>query len=105
MYSAIAFILTATEVGAVCAAFSLQLKVLFLDLVVYGSPIYMIQNAIGAGSILHEKNLLFIGFLGFHLIKYAMIIQAQRLEERNIMRALALMFEALYIVICAYYLL
>ena len=104
MYSVFAFILTALEVGAIIAGYSLQNQPLFYNVVVYGSPFYMLQNAFGSGSMWHETNLLYWGFAVFHVIKYLMIIQSQRADESNIMRTLAMFLEAGYIALSAYYL-
>lgn len=105
MYSALAFLLTAIEIGAVAAGFALQSQAIVYDTLIYGSPFYLIQHAVGADSLLHEKNPLYLAFAAFHIVKYGIIIQSQRREDRNIMRNLALLFEAGYVGLSAYYLL
>jgi len=105
MYSILAFLLTLAELCAVAAAYFLQNQPLFANMLVYGSPLYMLQNAFGTGSVLHEKNLIYLAFAAFHLVKYFVIFQAQRKEEGGVTRNLALVFEAVYLALSAYYLL
>ena len=105
MYSIFAFLFTAGEMGTVIAGFAMQNAVLFYNMLVYGSPFYQLQHAVGSGSIINEKNPLYVALLVFHLIKYFVIFQAQRVEEPNIMRRFAVLFEAIYIGLSTYYLL
>ncbi len=105
MYSALAFILTALEMGAAIAGFALQNQLIFYNVLVYGSPFYLLQHAIGPSSFLHDSNYIYWVFIGFHLIKYFMIFEAQRREDRNIVRTFALLFEAIYLGLSTYYLL
>lgn len=105
MYSIFAFIFTTLEMGAVLTGFALQNQLIFYNMLVYGSPFYLIQHAIGPGSIINEKNPIYIAFTLFHLIKYFVIFQAQRMDEPNIMRRSAILFEGLYVALSTYYLL
>jgi hypothetical protein len=105
MYSIFAFLLTTIEMGAVLAGFALQNQLIFFNMLVYGSPFYLIQHSIGPSSIINEKNPIYIAFLVFHVVKYFVIFQAQRLDEPNIMRRSAILFEGIYIALSTYYLL
>lgn len=105
MYSAIAFLLTAIEMGAVIAGYAMQSQLIFYNMLIYGSPFYMFQNAFTSGSIIHESNPIYWAFLLFHLTKYFCIFRAQFVDDSNIMRTFALIFEAIYIGLSCYYLL
>jgi hypothetical protein len=96
--------MTALEMTAVLIGFAKQMP-LFYDMLVYGSPFYALQHAFTEGSMMYEKHLLYWGFLVFHLLKYFVIFQAQRKDEPNLIRNMALLFEAIYLSLSAYYLL
>jgi hypothetical protein len=105
MYSVLAFLLTTIEMSAVIGGYALQSQLVFYNMLVYGSPFYLIQNAFTSGSLIHEKNPIYWGFMLFHVIKYFVIFRAQFIEDSNILRTFALIFEALYIGLSSYYLL
>ena len=103
-YSILAFTLTTLELGAVLVAFSLRLKILFAEMLIYGSPLYMIQNIGGSTSLLYHKDSLYLSFLAFHLIKYYTLYQAYHKDDENVTRNLALLCEGIYISLSFYYL-
>jgi hypothetical protein len=105
LYTILAFILTTLEMGSVVLSFAVQNQEIFYNMLVYGSPFYLIQHAFGAGSIINEKNPLYVALFLFHIIKYFIIFQSQRLEEPTLLRRMAVLFEALYIGLSTYYLL
>jgi len=105
MYSALAFLFTTIEMAAAIIGYAMQSQLIFYNVLVYGSPFFMLQNAFTSGSIIREQNPIYWGFLVFHLIKYFCIFRAQFIEDSNVLRTSALIFEALYIALSSYYLL
>jgi len=103
-YSIFAFLFTLIELGVASVGYGMHSELIFYNAVVYGSPFYLIQHAFDGNSLWHEKNPLYWAFFLFHLIKYLCIFQAQVREDRNIIRTLALLFEAIYLSLSAYYL-
>ena len=104
LYSILAFTLTLLELGTVLVAFFMRLKVLFAEMLIYGSPLYMLQNIDGSASSLYHRDALFMAFLAFHLIKYFTLHQAYHKDDENIPRNFALLFEGIYIGLSTYYL-
>ena len=105
MYSVLAFLCTLVEIGAVAAGYLMHSQIIFFNAVIYGSPFYMIQHAIGKDSLFHQENPIYWGIAAFHIIKYFIFFQAQAREDRNAIRTIALILEAGYLGLCTYYLL
>lgn len=105
MYSTLVFLMTTLEMSAAIAGYLMQSQLIFYNVLIYGSPSYMLQNAFTSGSVLHQKNPIYWLFLFYHLLKYFFFFRANWLEEPNILRRLALLFEVIYIALSTYYLL
>lgn len=104
MYSMIAFAITLIELSVAAISYVMQAKIVFYNLVVYGSPFYLAMNMLGSGSALIDQNPLYMLFIGFHVIKYFIFFRAQIVDDTNKLRSAAIVFEAIYLTLSAYYL-
>jgi hypothetical protein len=77
---------------------------LFDLLVVYGSPPFLIMNALSAQSVAFETHPLFPLLALLHVIKYFCLCRSQFIVERHTLHYLAVIFEVIYLAIAAYYL-
>ena len=103
MYSLIVFLFTLAEVIAAAASYALQSQVIFANVVVYGSPFYLVMHLLSGDSAILAKNPLYISFAAFHLIKYFAFFQAQLKDDGGFLRIGAVLMEALYLATSAYY--
>lgn len=103
MYTLLALIITAGELLAVLGSHLLHSQNVFYNAMVYGSPFYLLMNLLNADSAIMDANPLFIGLLIFHLLKYFIFWRARRVEEPGGMLLTAIIFEALYLGLSAYY--
>ena len=104
MFSAFAFLLTSLEMGIVILGYAIHSQPIFSNMVVYGSPFYMAMNLFGSNSLLADYNPLYIGFALFHIIKYVTIFRAQMVDDSNMLRHMAVLFEVIYLALSGYYL-
>lgn len=103
VYSIIAFLITFGEVVAVVGSYLLHSHNILYNALVYGSPFYLLMNLLGSESALWDKNPLYLILLAFHIFKYFIIFRAQFVDDRNLWRILAIVFEAAYLCLSAYY--
>jgi hypothetical protein len=61
------------------------------------------MNLLGKDSALLEKNPIYIIFTLFHVIKYLCFFRSQWVEDKNVLRTMAIVMEATYLGACAYY--
>jgi len=99
----LAFLLTLTELLAALVGYALQSPHIFGMVVKFGSPIYLFQNLLGSDSVLMSGNPFYIGMFVFHAVKYATLIRAQVAGDRGALFWIAVMFEATYLGLSAYY--
>ena len=95
--------MTAAQLGAVLAGYFVPLPKLFDLTVIYGSPLFFIMNLLGSNSVAFDQNPLFPLIALFHVVKYLLLCRSQFIEERYSLHYLAVIFEVLYLVICARY--
>lgn len=105
MYSVVAFFITLVEVLIVGCGWLLQSTNLFYVWLIYGSPFYLISNIFNNESALLDRNPLYLAMLCFHILKYTIIFRAQIIEERTFWRIGAVLMEAGYLCLSAYFLL
>lgn len=103
MNSVLAFLMSALQLVVAGAAFFLQAPVVFMAVVVHGSPFYLAMNLFKSGSALTDASPLFIGFVAYHLVKYFFFFRAQMLDDSNALRTLAILCESAYLCLSAYY--
>ena len=103
MYSLILFLMTFAQTVLIVFSYVVHSQTVFTNVVIYGSPLYMISNLLGRDSAFFEKNPIYIGFALFHLIKYLCFCRSQMTEERNFLRNFAIIMEAAYLGLSAYY--
>jgi len=103
MYSVIVFLFTLLEVGTIVVSYAMHSQMVFTNVVIYGSPLYMIMNLLGRDSAFLEKNPVYVLFALFHLIKYFSFFRAQMIEDSNVLLKLAIFMEAIYLAVGAYY--
>lgn len=104
MYSTVTLLLTLLQAGIVASGYLLQSKGIFLTAVYYGSPFHLMMTLLGPDSMFMDKNPLYLGIFIFHVIKYFLFFKAQYIDDGNWRRTLAIMLEAAYLAVCAYYL-
>jgi len=103
MYSLIAFLFALAEIVAIAVSYAMHFQAVFANVVVYGSPFYMIMHLLSSDSAIMEKNPIYLLFAAFHLIKYFAFFQAQIKEDGGFLRTGAILMEALYLAASAYY--
>jgi hypothetical protein len=103
MNSVIAFLMTFLQLAVAAGAFFLQAPIVFMNVVVYGSPFYLAMNLFKSGSALTDASPLFIGFILYHVIKYFFFFRAQMVDDSNGLRTMAIIFESIYLCLSAYY--
>lgn len=100
MSTILVFIMTLAQLLAVILAHLAPIAVLWDALVIYGSPMFFIMNSLGEESVAFEANMLFPLLAAFHIFKYLCLARSQFGEERRSLHFLAVIFEAIYLVIC-----
>jgi hypothetical protein len=104
MSTIIVFLLTLGELIAVAVGYFVPIPALFDALVVYGSPPYFIMNSLGRDSVAFEQHILFPLIAFFHFVKYLCLCRSQFCDSRYSLHYLAVIFETIYLVICAFHL-
>lgn len=104
IYSLATFIITLLELVVVLGSYAVASKNIFYTSLVYGSPFYLIMNILNDDSALWDKNWIYIALIAFHIFKYFLFFRAQVVEDRNIWRTMAILFEAAYLCLSGYYL-
>ena len=103
MYSVLVFLFTLAEVAITGISYVMHSQIVFTNAVWYCSPLYMIIHLLGHDSAFFEKNPIYIGVAVFHVIKYFCFFRSQFIEDSNPLRTIAIVFEALYLGVSAYY--
>ena len=103
MSAILAFIITLGELGIVIGSALLQSHNTLYTALVYGSPFYLVMNLLNADSAFLDKNPLYMGLLAFHIIKYFIIFRAQMGDDYIALRRGAILMEAAYLGLSAYY--
>lgn len=104
MYSVILLLITLLQIVSVGVSYSLHAQEVFYVLAVYGSPIYLIMNLFTADSAWIAKNPVYLGLLGYHLVKYALFFRARAGEGGGLALTASTLFEAAYLGTGAYFL-
>jgi hypothetical protein len=104
IYSLSAFLITLIQLAIVVGSHALQYPNYFYNLLVYGSPFYLLMNIMTPDSALWDKNWLYILLLAYHVFKYFLVFRAQIVDDSNWYRHLAILFEAVYLCLSGYYL-
>lgn len=103
MFSFFAFLLTFGQLTIILGSYALQAKTTFYLWVVYGSPFYLVMNALNSESAFFDSNPIFL-LLGFyHIVKYLIMFKAQRDGDRPGLFYTSVAFEVLYLCMSGYY--
>jgi hypothetical protein len=103
MYSSVAFILTLIQTLIMVGSYFMGSHSIFLNVVVYGSPFYLLMTLISESSILVETPLYMAAFI-YHVFKYYVFFKAQLVDDNNLKRNLAILMEGGYLALTGYYL-
>lgn len=103
MFSVFSFIFTFSQLAIILTSYALQAKITFNLWVIYGSPFYMIRNALGSESVVFDSNPLYLVLAVYHVIKYLIMFKAQRDAEKPGMFYTAVAFETFYLCLSGYY--
>lgn len=103
MYSSVAFILTFVQTLIVVGSYFMGSPSVFLNVVVYGSPFYLLMTMISSASILVETPIYMAAFI-YHVFKYYVFFKAQLVDDNNLKRNLAILMEGGYLALTGYYL-
>ena len=104
-YSIIVFILSGVQLAIIGGSYLMEAPKIFYAALVYGSPFYLAKTIIGEQSFLYDKNPLYLGILIYHIVKYFFFMKAQRNDDDNKLRTMAVIFEITYLALSTYYLL
>jgi hypothetical protein len=104
MSAFLALFMTFLELALIGYAFATQTQGLFSDMVIYGSPFYLLMNIFNAGSPFTDGPKIYLAFFLFHVIKYIMLLRARLVDEAPAKTMLAIIFEGIYLCISGYYL-
>jgi hypothetical protein len=103
MTTLFAFLLTLIEIIYLGATFFTPENDLFHRGVIYGSPFYILTHLSGHESVFSYAGFFFPFAIVFHLVKYGSLFHAQLTAERSTMLYMAILFEAIYLGVGAYY--
>ncbi|NBO18776.1 MAG: hypothetical protein EBV03_06040 [Proteobacteria bacterium] len=103
MTAYLAVFMTLGQLIAIAAAFFLKNDALFSDMVINGSPFYLVMNLFNRDSAFKGPGIYMV-FLGFHVVKYLCIWRAKVSEEHPDLSVLSIGAEILYLCISGYYL-
>jgi|GEM_PF-2422777 len=103
MPAILGFIFTLAQLIIIIGSYLMKENVIYLTAVYYGSPIYLMSNFFTADSMIKDSNPLYLGLFVYHIFKYFLIFWARAVGERDNLRFATIFFEAVYLVICAYY--
>ncbi len=103
MWSAIVLLLTLCQAIIIGVSYNLHLSGLFLGLVVYGSPFYLLMTLLGVDSAFMGNNPIYIGIFIYHVVKYFCFFKAHLIDDSNWRRNLAILLEAAYLALTGYY--
>lgn len=104
MSAVIALLLTLLELSLTGYAYVTRTQGLFSDMVINGSPFYLVMNLFNPGSPFIDGKPVYMVFFIAHVIKYLCIFRAKIVDEMPRMTVIAILFEIIYLSISAYYL-
>ncbi len=104
MYSFLLLLITSLQLAIVAGSYATGAAQLFYNVAVYGSPFYSVMTLFRSDSGILDNNPLYLAMFCYHLVKYFMFFLAQRKEQMNGMLMTAVIFEAVYLGVSAYYL-
>ena len=104
MYSLIVFLLALGQLLVIGASYATQSFNLFNMLLVDGSPFYLAMTLFRPESVFMDQSPLYMMMLGYHLTKYFIFFLSQVKDERGFLQIAAVMMEAVYLSLSAYYL-
>ena len=104
MSTILVFLITTLQLIAVAVGYVVPIAPLFDAFAVYGSPMFFIINLLGHSSVAFESNIIFPLIAMFHVIKYLCLARSQFGYERRSLHILSVIFEVIYLVICAMHL-
>ena len=99
-----AITMTFLELALTGYAYVTRTQGLFSDMVINGSPFYLIMNIFNPGSPFIDGPKIYMGFFIFHVLKYFAIFRARIVDELPRTTMTAIFFEIAYLSISAYYL-
>ena len=99
-----ALILTALEVSLTAFAYLTRTQGMFADVVIYGSPFYLVMNAFKPGSPFTDGPKIYLVYAAFHVVKYITLFRARLSDELRAASRTAIVLEIAYLAISAYYL-
>ena len=103
MYSFIVLIFTSLQLLVVGVSYFAGASVVFYNAAVYGSPFYSAMTLLRSDSAIFDNNPLYLIMFAYHIVKYILFYMAQNNEGRNGALITAVVFEAIYLCINAYY--
>jgi hypothetical protein len=103
MYSLLLLLITILQLGAVGVSYLAGEAQLFYNLAVYGSPFYSVMTLFRQSASVFDQHPLYLVMFIYHLTKYFLFYLAQRKEQMNGMLITAVIFEAAYLLVSAYY--
>jgi len=104
MLTVLAFIMTLMEVLGLVFAYIAQAQGLFSDLVINGSPFYLIMNIFNSSSPFRDGKPIYMAYLIFHVFKYLFLFRGRISDEYPRMAISAIFLEIIYLGTSAYYL-
>jgi hypothetical protein len=103
MYSSVVLILALVQTLIVAGSYFMGSHAIFLNIVVYGSPFYLLMTLISSASMLIETPIYMAAFI-YHVFKYYVFFKAQLVDDNNLRRNLAILMEGGYLALTGYYL-
>ena len=102
MVAWLALICVIIEIGALLYGLFVPEAKLFYALAVYGSPIHLLMNRLGAHAELLLQFRFYYSLIAFHVIKYGALIKGRIDEAYGGVYIPALIGEAAYLAYCGY---
>jgi hypothetical protein len=98
-----AVLMTMLQLIATGYAYVTQNEPLFADMAVNGHPINLMMNLFNPGSPIIDGKPIYLAFLMFHILKYGIILRSRIVDDHPQKTLIAILFEAVYLSIGAYY--
>ncbi len=99
-----AVLFTFLEVAVTAFSYLTRAQAMFADMVIYGSPFYLLMNAFNPGSPFINGPKIYLAYFVFHVLKYFAIFRSRIVDEYPRMWVTAVFFEIIYLATSAYYL-
>lgn len=103
MNSTIVLIVTLLQLLVALGSYVMQSSAVFYGLVVYGSPFYLAMTMLTKESAITDNTYLYVLLGLYHIVKYFFFFRAQMVDEQNAKKTVAIVLEAAYLGLSAYY--